>query len=189
MFGNWFKKKPKRVYVPPAKAHLSAQAKATAIKAKPYSEKVLREIRRQVAGLIDVPKDEQTFISDEMIAAMQEGGNMHRMCWALEEIGISRERVVEIAQGIHGSAKSLENIERQREAGVLEADWAHSGGKCFVRFPDDKEGEAKNALHQAANGKRFNITKGLLIDGRWTFPGVEWGCKCTSRTILKGFND
>jgi hypothetical protein len=44
----------------------------------------------------------------------------------------------------------------------------------------------RDAAHCAANGKRYEISKGLFVDGKWTWPGVDEGCKCVSRSIIPG---
>ena len=42
----------------------------------------------------------------------------------------------------------------------------------------------QDSAHRAANGKRYEISKGLFVDGKWTWPGVEEGCKCLARAVL-----
>jgi hypothetical protein len=42
----------------------------------------------------------------------------------------------------------------------------------------------QDSAHRLANGKRYEIGKGLFVDGKWTWPGVEEGCKCSSRAVI-----
>jgi hypothetical protein len=44
----------------------------------------------------------------------------------------------------------------------------------------------QDAAHQAANGKKFEIAKGLQINSEWTLPGRGAGCKCVSRSVIPG---
>ena len=42
----------------------------------------------------------------------------------------------------------------------------------------------QDSAHRAANGKKYEIAKGLFVDGKWARPGVEEGCKCSARSVL-----
>ena len=49
-------------------------------------------------------------------------------------------------------------------------------------------GKEPRLSHVAANGKRFDVGKGISLDGKWVQPGEEINCRCTSRAVIKGFN-
>ena len=42
----------------------------------------------------------------------------------------------------------------------------------------------RDAAHRAADGKRYEVGKGMLLNGRLTMPGREEGCECISRPII-----
>lgn len=46
----------------------------------------------------------------------------------------------------------------------------------------------QDAAHKAADGKRYEVVKGMLMDGRLTMPGRDEGCKCISRSVIPGFD-
>jgi hypothetical protein len=39
-----------------------------------------------------------------------------------------------------------------------------------------------------ANGKLFEISTGMFLNGKWTWPGVEPGCRCISKSVIPGFS-
>ncbi len=75
--------------------------------------------------------------------------------------------------------------ERQAALGITYAVWMYAHAPCMKnpRHPTDEEIQ-QNAAHKAADRKTYDLSKGLLVNGKWTWPGVEDGCKCFSRSIL-----
>ena len=43
------------------------------------------------------------------------------------------------------------------------------------------------ASHVAASGKRYDVAKGMYLDGVWTWPGHEINCRCVSKAVIPGF--
>lgn len=64
---------------------------------------------------------------------------------------------------------------RRVELGLFEAEWQHSGGGKEPRPEHVKAGKEK---------RKFDVRKGCLIGGKYILPGVEPGCRCSSRTVL-----
>ncbi|ELR7719775.1 phage head morphogenesis protein, partial [Salmonella enterica] len=40
--------------------------------------------------------------------------------------------------------------------------------------------------HVKANGKRFDLRKGMFLDGKWVLPGEENNCKCGWEAVIPG---
>ena len=93
--------------------------------------------------------------------------------------------VVEITRRLHNKARGKINQERQDSLGITHAIWMYANAPCMInpRHPT-AAGVRQDSAHRAADGKRYEIAKGLLVDGKWTWPGVELGCKCASRSVL-----
>jgi len=76
-------------------------------------------------------------------------------------------------------------LARWRELGITHAIWLYANAPCME---DPSHATAANvqrdAAHCSVNGKRYEISKGLFVDGKWTWPGVEEGCKCVARAVL-----
>jgi uncharacterized protein with gpF-like domain len=65
---------------------------------------------------------------------------------------------------------------RQKELGITKAIWVHSGG-----------GKHPRPEHVAFSGKEYDVEKGAYLEGKWTWPGFEINCRCTSRSVIPGF--
>ena len=91
--------------------------------------------------------------------------------------GISERRAAFIARDQTNKAKAVIEQARRQALGITEAIWMHSHA-----------GKTPRPSHVAANGKRFDIAKGMYLDGKWVQPGEEINCRCTSRAVIKGFN-
>ena len=77
--------------------------------------------------------------------------------------------------------------ERQSSLGITHAIWMYANAPCMKDPWCDCPTAAdirQDSAHRAANGKKYEIAKGLFVDGKWTWPGVEEGCKCCSRPVL-----
>lgn len=94
-----------------------------------------------------------------------------------KDFGVSERRAAFIARDQTNKAKAVIEKERRQELGITDAIWMHSHA-----------GKEPRPSHVAANGKRFNISKGMYLDGKWVQPGEEINCRCTSRAVIKGFN-
>lgn len=78
-----------------------------------------------------------------------------------------------IARDQSNKANAVVNRTRSMELGIEEAIWMHSHA-----------GKTPRPSHVAANGKRFKIAQGMLIDGEYIQPGEEINCRCTYRIVL-----
>ena len=82
-------------------------------------------------------------------------------------------RAVLIARDQSNKANAVVVQARRQELGITEAIWQHSHA-----------GKNPRPSHVAADGKRYTIAKGRLIDGNYIQPGEEINCRCTSRSVL-----
>ena len=106
--------------------------------------------------------------------------------------GMNRERAVQIARSLSNKTTAIMNRERQASLGITHAIWMYPNAPCMKEPYGSSPTAAdvlQDSLHRAANGKRYEISKGLLVDGKWTWPGVEEGCKCTARAVLPGLEE
>lgn len=94
-----------------------------------------------------------------------------------KDYGISERRAAFIARDQTNKAKAAIEKARRQELGITEAIWMHSHA-----------GKEPRPSHVAADGKRFDVGKGMYLDGKWVQPGTEPNCRCTSRAVIKGFN-
>lgn len=87
---------------------------------------------------------------------------------------IGRNRCKLIARDQSNKVHAVMEQARRKELGIKEAIWRHSAA---AREP--------RKSHVEANGKTFDIEKGMYLDGEWILPGQAVNCGCTSRGIIE----
>jgi uncharacterized protein with gpF-like domain len=155
------------------------------------SQSVKANLRANVESLDDVGKEHIRPVYEAALGCVLAGGDLHVLSVALMKIeGMPKERVAEIARSLHSKAKAQIDRERQASLGITHAKWMYSNAPC-MRDPRRRTAAnvQQDAAHRVANGERYEISKGLFVDGKLTWPGVEEGCKCSSRAILPGLKE
>lgn len=87
--------------------------------------------------------------------------------------GITKRRAVLIARDQSNKLNAVTTQARRQELGITEAVWQHSHG-----------GKEPRKSHVAADGRKFKIAEGCLIDGKRILPGEEINCRCVSKSVL-----
>jgi hypothetical protein len=152
------------------------------------SESVKANLRRNIELLDDLGRERAPQIYEAGLRCVLAGGDLHVLFTALVKIeGIAKRRAGEIARSLQNKAKAQIDREHQTSLGITHAIWMYPNAPCMrnPRHPVATDVQQDSA-HRSANGKRYEISKGLFVDGKWTWPGVEEGCKCSSRPILAG---
>lgn len=91
---------------------------------------------------------------------------------------VTRRRAAFIARDQNNKATAVITAVRQKGLGIKLARWRHS-----------RAGAHPRKAHVAVDGKTYDIEKGMLIDGRYVFPGEDPNCRCTSQSIIPGLED
>jgi uncharacterized protein with gpF-like domain len=152
------------------------------------TKRVKADLRKNIEVLGDIEKNHVREIYDAALSMIEAGGNAPTLYNALLKLdGMSTCRAGEITRTLASKAKALTEQERRAKLGITHATWMYANAPCMVNPNQPTDADRKqDAAHQAANGKRFEIGKGLLIDGEWTLPGRRTGCKCISRSVIPG---
>ncbi len=120
-------------------------------------------------------------ISEEEFSARKTAAAQIRKEWRAlgkeEQLKILSQRARE---------RSLAVRAHQLELRIAEAVWLYSGAPCEL-YPKNPTGH-QNAAHKDANGKRYKVIEGMYLDGKWTWPGYEEGCRCVSRSVIKALD-
>jgi hypothetical protein len=119
------------------------------------------------------------------ISAGRDLSILYEALMQLNDNGITKRRAAEISHLLNNRATALMNKERQESLGIKHAIWLYSGAPCEI---DPKKATGQDAAHKTANGKPFDVSKGMLLNGKWTWPGVEPGCRCASKSVIPGFS-
>jgi hypothetical protein len=99
--------------------------------------------------------------------------------------GVTQDGAAHITLSLYFKAREQINRDRQTSLGITHAIWICSKLPCMKdpRHPTAAEVQQDSA-HRSANGKKYEIAKGLLLDGKWTWPGYEEECSCMSKSVL-----
>lgn len=87
---------------------------------------------------------------------------------------IGRNRCKLIARDQANKAHAAIEQARRKELGIKKAIWMHSAAAKEPRIS-----------HVKANGKEFDVGKGMYLDGKWVLPGQEINCGCTSKAVIE----
>lgn len=134
-------------------------------------------INAQVSLIKSIPQKYLTDVEGMVMRSVQTGRDLAALSKELQDAyGVTKRRAATIALDQNNKATSAMQRARQTELGITEAVWMHSGG-----------GKHPRPAHVAANGKRYDVAKGMFIDGEWIFPGEKINCRCVSRSVVVGF--
>lgn len=86
---------------------------------------------------------------------------------------ISRKKAEHLVRRQTAITKAHIEDYRRQEIGITHAVWLHSHAGIKPR-----------PSHVAADGKEYEIGKGMYLDGKWTLPGKEPNCRCNSYAII-----
>ena len=180
----------KRGYSPSVR-HASEAMPTVKFDPSTVSKSVKADLRRNIELLDDLGKRHVPLIYEAALDSVSAGRDLNVLFLALMKIeGMSKRRAAEIARSLNNKATAIINRERQASLGITHAKWMYANAPC-MRDPNHPSAAEvqRDAAHSAANGKKYEIDKGLFVDGKWTWPGVEEGCKCASRSILPGLEE
>lgn len=151
------------------------------------TEAAKADIRKNIARLEWIDPEYFDKIYDAAICSVSNLSLLFNVLMQMNIDGMTKVRAAQITRFLSFKAKVVIENERRLKLGITEAIWQYSGAPCEIN-PTKPIG-MQDAEHKAANGKRFNISKGMLIGGKYIWPGYEDGCKCTSRAVIPGFED
>jgi len=147
---------------------------------------VKANLRRNIESLPDLGKKHRRVVYNVALRSIKAGRDLHMLATALVSIaGMSNGRAGEVALSLHNKATAEIERDRSVSLGITHATWLYGNAPCMKNpfKPTDAE-TRQDAAHKEANGKRYEVRKGLFLDGKWTWPGMEEGCKCVSRIVL-----
>jgi len=137
-------------------------------------------IQANVELIKSIPAQYLTQVQGSVMRSVQTGRDLGTLAKELQEHhGVTRRRAAFIARSQNNMATSSMDRARRLELGLDESQWMHSGG-----------GKHPRPTHVAMSGKRFKTEQGMWDPAvkRYVFAGVEPGCRCVSRAVVKGFS-
>jgi hypothetical protein len=152
------------------------------------TDAVKADIMKNIMLLEGIDKNQFDRVYDAALRSICAGRDLALLYNVLLELninGMTKRRAGEIAFLLNNKATALMNRERQEALGIKQALWLYSGAPCEI---NPKRPTGQDAAHRAANGKPFDVSKGMFLDGKWTWPGVEPGCRCVSKAVVRAFS-
>lgn len=136
-------------------------------------------VHENVALIKSIPQQHLKAVEGMVMRSVQRGRDLKTLARDLrKQFGVTKRRAALIARDQNNKATSAFQEARRQELGIKEAIWMHSHA-----------GKKPRPKHVAADGRRYDVTKGLPIGdkGQYVFPGEEINCRCVSRSVLPGF--
>jgi uncharacterized protein with gpF-like domain len=144
----------------------------------PMNDAYQAVIGEQVGLIRSIASAHLTQVETLVMQSVQRGRDLGGLAEQLEtQFGVTKRRAALISRDQNNKATATLTRVRQLELGIQMARWQHSSG-----------GRHPRASHIAATGQRYEIAKGMLIDGEWILPGEKINCRCVSRAIIEGFD-
>ncbi|EDO5296881.1 phage head morphogenesis protein [Salmonella enterica subsp. houtenae serovar 40:z4,z24:-] len=135
-------------------------------------------INENVNLIKSIPEHYHTQVETMVMQSVSRGRDLGYLTDELvKRYGITRRRAETIARDQNAKATSVIQSVRQRNLGITHGIWRHSHA-----------GKVPRQSHVKADGKKFELSKGLMIDGKLTFPGHEINCRCTWSIVLPGLD-
>jgi uncharacterized protein with gpF-like domain len=189
---SWFNRKKAKLSSEPEEKAGPNRIPTVKFDASRVTDDVKLEIKEGVAQIEEIEACRFDEVYDAALHSVSAGGDLHVLYEALMRIGadgITRRKAEEIARHINDRATSLMNRNRQKALGIEDAVWLYSGAPCMTNTHKPTAEEIRqDAAHKQANGTRFKVSKGMPLDGKWTWPGRENGCRCVSKSVISGFD-
>lgn len=156
------------------------------------TEAVKADLKKNILLLEEIDKNNFQKVYDAALLSISAGRDLRLLFDVLMQTninGMTKRRAGQIASLLNNRATALMQRARQEALGIAQAKWLYSGAPCKLnpKIPSDQDNR-QDAAHRFANGKSFYINKGMFLDDKWTWPGVEPGCRCVTKPIIPGFS-
>lgn len=141
---------------------------------------VLQATTAENVSLIkSIPQQFFKSIEVQVMQSVSQGRDLGGLTKQIEQTyGVTHRRAAFISRDQNSKAAANMTRVRQTELGIVDARWTHSRG-----------GRHPRPSHVAANGKRYKIADGMVLDGVQCWPGTEINCRCVSKPILPALDD
>lgn len=125
-----------------------------------------------------IPEQYLTQVETLVMQSVTRGRDLSTLSQELQKrLGVTKRRAALIARDQNNKATSALTAVRQKELGVTKGIWRHSHA-----------GKEPRPEHVAADGKEFDLDKGLFLEGEWVLPGQAINCRCTWSPVIPGFD-
>ncbi|END3855729.1 minor capsid protein [Escherichia coli] len=140
---------------------------------------VMQAVVNENVNLIkSIPEHYHTQVETIVMQSVSRGRDIGYLTDELvKRYGITRRRAETIARDQNNKATAVIQSERQKKLGITKGIWRHSHA-----------GKQPRPSHVKADGKEFDLDKGLYLDGEWVLPGEAINCRCTWSPVIPGID-
>lgn len=132
----------------------------------PVAELARGILSENVALIKSIPAQFHKDVEGHVWHAVNRGGDLGALTDVLKErYGVTHNRAALIARDQNSKAHAIIENARRQEIGMTRAIWRHGGA-----------GKEPRPSHLSANGKTYELDKGMYLDGVWTYPKHEINC-------------
>ncbi|QNQ56909.1 phage head morphogenesis protein [Serratia liquefaciens] len=144
----------------------------------PMNNALQATITENVGLIRSIPEKYFTEVEGLVMRSVARGRDLSFLTNELQKrYGITRRRAALIARDQNNKATSVMQSARQQSLGITEGIWRHSHA-----------GKEPRPSHVKADGVKFDLSKGMYLDGKWVMPGEEINCRCTWSPVIPGIN-
>lgn len=145
---------------------------------EPMREAYQAVIGENVGLIKSIASEHLTQVEGLVMRSVARGRDLGTLTKELQaRYGVTKRRAALISRDQCNKATSTLTAARQKSLGITEGIWKHSLG-----------GKHPRPSHLEANGKTFQLDKGMYLDGKWVMPGEEINCRCTWQPVVPGFD-
>ncbi len=143
----------------------------------PYQQNLLQATTEINVGLIkSICSQYLERVQGQVWRCVTDGYDLSALATNLKkEYAITKRRAELIARDQGAKAHAAIERAKRQELGIKRAIWLHSHASKTPR-----------SSHLHANGKEFDVNKGMYLDGQWVQPGELINCRCGSKSIIDG---
>ena len=159
------------------KKHLRDAGFTVRFQMTPFQQEALQAALAENVGLIkSIGSEYLNRVQTHVWQSVTSGFDLATLSKNLQnDFGVTKRRADFITRDQASKANAVIESARRRELGITKAIWLHSHA-----------GKQPRPSHMKANGKLFDVSKGMYLDGEWVLPGQLINCRCVSKSIIEG---
>jgi uncharacterized protein with gpF-like domain len=160
-------------------------------KVSPAINVIMRSAVTENVGLIrSIASQHLQKVEGIVMRGVQAGNDLKTMTKALhEEFDVPKKRAAFIALDQTKKLNSVITKARQDQAGIKRAVWMHANITTPGHFRPEHLAFSRGTHADGPSGKGpvYEVAQGAYLEGKWTYPGFEINCRCSSRPVIEGF--
>jgi len=158
-------------------------------KVSPQVNTIMQAAVAENVGLISsIAEQHLTRVEGVVLRGVQKGNDLHTMTRELHEtFDVPKDRAAFISKDQTFKANAVITKARQEQAGIKRAVWMHSNITAKGHFRPEHLSFSRGKHTPGATGPYYVVSEGAYLEKRWTWPGHEINCRCSSRPVIEGF--